>query len=208
MKRFLIAALLTVPLGLGTSSKADAQIVYGYSVPTDDGLEDTSSGMFAPGGYYPGINGSRLTNGGTIIPLDTAIMNRASMLAAMTSSLGTVIPFDMGMTNRLDRELTNRLMDRQMRLDREISDRGIMLDREITNRGIRVDREITDRGIRLDREITDRGIRVYRGITNAIRMSDFDMMNRTMMNGTMMNGNMMNRGFTNMRGGMNMMRRR
>lgn len=39
MKRFLIAAAFAVALGLGTSSKAHAQIVYGYSVPTIGGVE-------------------------------------------------------------------------------------------------------------------------------------------------------------------------
>jgi len=38
MKRFVVAAALAVAVGLGTSGKADAQIVYGYSMPTYNGV--------------------------------------------------------------------------------------------------------------------------------------------------------------------------
>jgi hypothetical protein len=38
MNRFLVAAALAVAIGLGTSSKASAQIVYGYSMPAGGGV--------------------------------------------------------------------------------------------------------------------------------------------------------------------------
>ena len=50
MKRFAIAAALAVALGLGTSGKADAQIVYGYSVPNAGGVS-TGGTVMAPGGW-------------------------------------------------------------------------------------------------------------------------------------------------------------
>jgi len=39
MRRFVIAASFAVLFGLGASSKANAQIVYGYSVPLDGGIQ-------------------------------------------------------------------------------------------------------------------------------------------------------------------------
>lgn len=39
MNRFLIAAALTLAFGLGTTTRAQAQIVYGYSVPTYGGVQ-------------------------------------------------------------------------------------------------------------------------------------------------------------------------
>ena len=50
MKRFIVAAALAVALGLGTSSKASAQIVYGYSVPNAGGVVNGGT-VFVPGGY-------------------------------------------------------------------------------------------------------------------------------------------------------------
>lgn len=52
MKRFVIAATFAVLFGLGTSSKADAQIVYGYSVPLDGGVQ-TTRGFSSP---YSSVN--------------------------------------------------------------------------------------------------------------------------------------------------------
>lgn len=43
MKRFLAAAVLAATLGLGTSSQAHAQIVYGYTVPTYGGIGSTGT---------------------------------------------------------------------------------------------------------------------------------------------------------------------
>jgi hypothetical protein len=43
MKRFLIATLCAVALGLGTSNKAHAQIVYGYTTPVPGGVESTTT---------------------------------------------------------------------------------------------------------------------------------------------------------------------
>ena len=50
MKRFIVAAALAVALGFGNSSKADAQIVYGYSRPVGSGIASTGTVM-VPGGY-------------------------------------------------------------------------------------------------------------------------------------------------------------
>jgi hypothetical protein len=44
MKPFLIAAFMILWLSLGPANKAQAQIVYGYSVPLDDGGADLPSG--------------------------------------------------------------------------------------------------------------------------------------------------------------------
>ncbi|HEV3438521.1 MAG TPA: hypothetical protein VG122_14250 [Gemmata sp.] len=50
MKPFLIAAACAVMLGLGTSSKAHAQIVYGYSTPVYGGVESTGTVITPFGG--------------------------------------------------------------------------------------------------------------------------------------------------------------
>ncbi|HEV3438902.1 MAG TPA: hypothetical protein VG122_16165 [Gemmata sp.] len=55
MKPFLIATFMILWLGLGPTNKAQAQIVYGYSVPLDDGGADSSG--YSPGGYFPGTAG-------------------------------------------------------------------------------------------------------------------------------------------------------
>jgi hypothetical protein len=56
MKPFLIATFMILGLGLGPTNKAQAQISYGYSVPLDDSVAD-SSGTTSSGGYYPGNYG-------------------------------------------------------------------------------------------------------------------------------------------------------
>lgn len=50
MKRFVIAAAVTITLGFGTAGKADAQIVYGYSVPGGGGIYNNRT-VVSPGGY-------------------------------------------------------------------------------------------------------------------------------------------------------------
>jgi hypothetical protein len=50
MKRFVIAAAFAVILGLGTSGKASAQIVYGYSAPVPGGVATTGT-VVSPTGY-------------------------------------------------------------------------------------------------------------------------------------------------------------
>jgi hypothetical protein len=50
MKRFVVAAALAVALGLGYSGKADAQIVYGYTVPNAGGVVSGGT-VLVPGGY-------------------------------------------------------------------------------------------------------------------------------------------------------------
>lgn len=49
MKRFLIAAAFAMALGLGVSSSAHAQLVYGYSIPAYGGIE-SNGGTFTPYG--------------------------------------------------------------------------------------------------------------------------------------------------------------
>jgi len=43
MKRLMISAALALALGLGTASVANAQIVYGYSIPVAGGVETTGT---------------------------------------------------------------------------------------------------------------------------------------------------------------------
>lgn len=50
MKRFIAIAALAVVLGLGTSSPASAQIVYGYTVPNAGGVASGGT-VLVPGGY-------------------------------------------------------------------------------------------------------------------------------------------------------------
>src|SRR5262245_3063858 len=50
MKRFVVAAALAVALGLGFASKADAQIVYGYTVPNAGGVVSAGQ-IYGPGGF-------------------------------------------------------------------------------------------------------------------------------------------------------------
>jgi hypothetical protein len=50
MKRFVVAAALAVAFGLGTSGKADAQIVYTYNRPVGGGVVSGGT-VFVPGGY-------------------------------------------------------------------------------------------------------------------------------------------------------------
>ena len=47
MKPFLIAMFMILWLGLGPANKANAQIVYGYSLPLDDGGIDSSGSLRA-----------------------------------------------------------------------------------------------------------------------------------------------------------------
>jgi hypothetical protein len=71
MKRFLIATALAACLAVATSGSAQAQIVYGYSIPTYGGAE--TGGVIASGlntttftnSYSPftGITGQTLTTG-------------------------------------------------------------------------------------------------------------------------------------------------
>lgn len=56
MKPILIATFAILCLGLGPVNKAQAQLVYGYSVPPDDGGTDSSS-SYSSGGYSPGSSG-------------------------------------------------------------------------------------------------------------------------------------------------------
>ncbi len=50
MKRYIVAAAVAAALGLGDASRADAQIVYGHSVPNGSGMM-TGSSFFVPGGF-------------------------------------------------------------------------------------------------------------------------------------------------------------
>jgi hypothetical protein len=65
MKRFLMATFMVLWLCLGPAGTAQAQIVYGYSVPFDEGLAASSGMMSSSGGFSPagmmftwGSNGS------------------------------------------------------------------------------------------------------------------------------------------------------
>jgi hypothetical protein len=62
MNRFLVAVALTAVFGLGTSTKAQAQISYGYTVPVYGGVESTAT-TYSPFGsttttaYYSPFTG-------------------------------------------------------------------------------------------------------------------------------------------------------
>jgi hypothetical protein len=53
MKRFVVTATLAVALGLWSSGRADAQIIYGYSVPTVNGTMMTNGPILMSSG--PGM---------------------------------------------------------------------------------------------------------------------------------------------------------
>lgn len=63
MKRFVIAAAVVFSLGFVSSEKADAQIVYGYTVPGGGGIYSNRS-IYAPGAvqtynsFYSPFNGT------------------------------------------------------------------------------------------------------------------------------------------------------
>jgi len=58
MKRFVIAAAAAVALGLGSSSRADAQIVYGYS----SGYVPQAGGVVTSATYgWPGLSAQNTT---------------------------------------------------------------------------------------------------------------------------------------------------
>jgi len=63
MTRFVVAAVLTVGLWAGTPGKADAQIVYGYSVPANGGIMSGGT-VYGPGAaktfqnYYSPFTGA------------------------------------------------------------------------------------------------------------------------------------------------------
>jgi hypothetical protein len=50
MKRFVVAAAFAIALSLGYSNTADAQIVYGYTVPNAGGIASGGT-ILVPGGY-------------------------------------------------------------------------------------------------------------------------------------------------------------
>jgi hypothetical protein len=53
MKRFFLVATCTVAIGLGSSGNAHAQLNYGFTIPTDGGLESTGTRLtsYGPQGY-------------------------------------------------------------------------------------------------------------------------------------------------------------
>jgi hypothetical protein len=50
MKRFVLASALAVALGFGFAGTADAQIVYGYTMPNAGGIASGRT-VIVPGGY-------------------------------------------------------------------------------------------------------------------------------------------------------------
>lgn len=72
MKRFLLAAALAVTFGMATSSKAHAQIVYGYSAPVYGGVQSTGTVITPYGGntftnYYSPFTGNIGQTAGTVV---------------------------------------------------------------------------------------------------------------------------------------------
>ena len=51
MKRFVVAAALAMALSLGFAKTADAQIVYGYTVPNAAAVVMSGGTVLVPGGY-------------------------------------------------------------------------------------------------------------------------------------------------------------
>jgi len=74
MKQFLIATACTVMLGLGTSSQAHAQLVYGYTVPTYGGIESVTAAYGPFGGgqtftsFYSPFTGATYTQSSAFAP--------------------------------------------------------------------------------------------------------------------------------------------
>jgi hypothetical protein len=87
MKPFLIATLLTLSLGFGSASNAQAQIVYGYSVPLEDDVVNSSGMMSSPSGYSPGSTGSTRGSTAGYSPFSTGNVNRMSSTRTLSSNL-------------------------------------------------------------------------------------------------------------------------
>jgi len=102
VKKFIVAAAVAMLIGLGTSSKAHAQLVYGYSIPTMGGLE-TSGLTLTPYGpqsykdFYSPLTGYMSQTSGTM----NTLFSRGSyttisspFTGTMTESRGTMMtPF-------------------------------------------------------------------------------------------------------------------
>jgi hypothetical protein len=102
MKKFIITTAVTLVLGLGTSSKANAQIVYNYSLPAYGGVETnglalTSYGPQTYKDFYSPLTGYMSQTSGTMNSL-YGTGNYASIYSPftgyMTERTGTMMtPF-------------------------------------------------------------------------------------------------------------------
>jgi hypothetical protein len=102
VKKFIIAASVAMLLGLGSSSKAQAQLVYGYSIPTMGGME--TSGMtltsYGPQSYkdfYSPLTGYMSQTSGsmnTLFSRGSYTTISSPFTGTMTESRGTMMtPF-------------------------------------------------------------------------------------------------------------------
>lgn len=102
MKKFIVTAAVAMLLGLGTSSRAHAQLNYGYSIPTMGGMESSGTTLTAYGpqtykDFYSPLTGYMSQTSGSI----NTLFSRGSyttisspFTGTMTESRGTVMtPF-------------------------------------------------------------------------------------------------------------------
>jgi hypothetical protein len=98
MKKFIAISAFAIVLGLGTSNTAHAQLVYGYTIPADGGVESVGTrwSTFGPQSYnnfYSPITGYMSETSGTV----NTLWSRGSYTSIyspftgyMTESRGTV----------------------------------------------------------------------------------------------------------------------
>jgi hypothetical protein len=71
MKRFLLASAFVLVLGLGTSTKAHAQLVYGYTLPAFGGIEQSRTSLSSLGtqsslNFFSPLTGTMTENTGNL----------------------------------------------------------------------------------------------------------------------------------------------
>lgn len=91
MKRFIITTALAVFLGLGTSSRAHAQLNYGYTLPAYGGIESagttfTSSGPQSYKNFYSPATGYMSETSGT----SNTLFGRGNYLTISSPFTGTM----------------------------------------------------------------------------------------------------------------------
>jgi len=91
MKKFIAAAAFALVLGLGTSNTAHAQLVYGFTVPTDGGIESTATrwttfGPQTTTNFFSPITGSMSETSGTM----NTLWSRGSWSSISSPFTGTI----------------------------------------------------------------------------------------------------------------------
>jgi len=103
MKRFLIITALAIVAGLGTSTRASAQLSYGYSLPAAGGIEYTQGTLgWSPSSsvsYYSPFSGLTNVSSGSINPLLGGRGSYSSIYSPFTGSISQtnrVVPSPFG----------------------------------------------------------------------------------------------------------------